>query len=426
MAKWCISRASLLEPNWRDARIRGRQFDLRQRETHRRGLVTGSALPDQIPRGEHGRSPYQRLELTWFGTGFVWEPRSPGAELETMAHGRAARPDVGGKFMTTIVAGGAGFVGSHLCDRLVAQGEEVICIYNLATGRVAKKTPLLGRSAFQFLRHDIVEPLPALPSIDRIYHLASPASPAAYRRCPVETLRANSEGTRRLLETAARHHARILFASTSEVYGDPLEHPQRETYRGNVSSIGPRAMYDEAKRYGEALTAVFGETHGVATRIARIFNTYGPRMDPDDGRIVSNFVVQALGNQPLTVYGDGSQTRSFQYVDDLIGGLVRLMESDFASPVNLGNPAEFTVLDFAELVRGLTQSDSRIEFRPLPVDDPKRRRPDISLAKSVLGWEPRVPVAIGLTHTIAYFRQELERHRIATLEPALAIAHVAD
>jgi nucleoside-diphosphate-sugar epimerase len=328
--------------------------------------------------------------------------------------------------MTTIVAGGAGFVGSHLCDRLVAQGEEVICIDNLATGRVANIAPLLGRSAFQFLRHDIVEPLPALPPIDRIYHLASPASPAAYRRCPVETLRANSEGTRRLLEIAARHHARILFASTSEVYGDPLEHPQRENYRGNVNSIGPRAMYDEAKRYGEALTAVFGGTHGVATRIARIFNTYGPRMDPDDGRIVSNFVVQALCNQPLTVYGDGSQTRSFQYVDDLIGGLVRLMESGFAGPVNLGNPAEFTVLDFAKLIRDLTQSDSRIEFRPLPVDDPKRRRPDISLAKSVHGWEPRVPVPIGLTHTIAYFRQELERHRIATLQPALAVAQVAD
>jgi nucleoside-diphosphate-sugar epimerase len=317
--------------------------------------------------------------------------------------------------MTTLVAGGAGFIGSHLCERLVHAGESVLCVDNLITGRLDNISALLCHPSFTFFRNDVIEPLPPLAHVDRIYHLASPASPPAYQRYPVETMRANSEGTRQLLELAARNGARFLYASTSEVYGDPLEHPQREEYRGNVSSTGPRSMYDEAKRYGEALTIAYSESRSVDTRIVRIFNTYGPQMDPADGRVVSNFVVQALRGEPLTVYGDGSQTRSFQYVDDLVEGLVRLVDSPCRGPVNIGNPAEYTMLQFARLVQELTHSSSPIEFCPLPVDDPRQRRPDISLARSVLGWEPRVPITVGLERTIAYFRDELGR---AGLVPA--------
>jgi nucleoside-diphosphate-sugar epimerase len=309
--------------------------------------------------------------------------------------------------MRTLVTGGAGFVGSHLCERLLATGDEVICLDNLATGRVANIAHLLGNPRFRFVEHDVVEPLPLLPRAHGIYHLASPASPPAYQRLPVETLRVNSEGTRRLLDLAARWGARFLFASTSEIYGDPLEHPQRESYRGNVSTIGPRSMYDEAKRFGEALTVAATEAQGIDTRIVRIFNTYGPRMDPADGRVVSNFIVQALRGEPLTVYGDGSQTRSFQYVDDLVDGMVRLMASSYRAPVNIGNPAELTVLEFATLVQRLTGAGSRIEFRPLPGDDPRQRRPDIALAKETLGWEPRVPIEVGIARTIEAFREEL-------------------
>jgi dTDP-glucose 4,6-dehydratase len=232
----------------------------------------------------------------------------------------------------------------------------------------------------------------------------------------VETLRVNSEGTRRLLELAARQGARFLFASTSEVYGDPLVHPQPEDYRGNVSTTGPRSMYDEAKRYGEALTQAFAETSGVETRIVRIFNTYGPRLDPADGRVVSNFVVQALRGEPLTVYGDGTQTRSFQYVDDLIDGMTRLMESDCREPVNIGNPVEFTMLELAELVRKVTGSISEVEFLPLPVDDPRQRRPDISRARAALGWEPRVPLRDGLMRTISHFQ-----HNLHEIDAGLAV-----
>jgi nucleoside-diphosphate-sugar epimerase len=289
----------------------------------------------------------------------------------------------------------------------VASGENVVCLDNLVTGRDANIAGLRRHPRFRFVQHDVIERLPRLPRVDRIYHLASPASPPAYQRHPVATMRVNAEGTQRLLELAARDGARFFFASTSEVYGDPLEHPQREEYRGNVSTVGPRSMYDEAKRYGEALTMAFGDAHGVETRIVRVFNTYGPRMDPEDGRVVSNFIVQALQNRPLTVYGDGSQTRSFQYVDDLVEGLIRLMESDHCGPVNIGNPTEYTVLQFARLVRDMTGAASPIEFQPLPGDDPKQRRPDISLAKGVLGWEPKVTVTVGLERTIAYFRDEL-------------------
>ncbi len=306
--------------------------------------------------------------------------------------------------MSTLVAGGAGFIGSHMCERLLREGAHVVCVDSLLTGRISNIAELLGHPRFSFLQHDIVEPLPALPGIDRIYHLASPASPPAYQRFPVETLRVNSEGTRHLLELAATNGARFLFASTSEIYGDPLVHPQREDYRGNVSTTGPRSMYDEAKRYGEALTQAYAESRGVDTRIVRIFNTYGPRLDPADGRVVSNFIVQALRGEPLTVYGDGSQTRSFQYVDDLIDGMVRLMDSSCPEPVNIGNPDEFTMLEFAHLVRELTHSHAPITFCPLPVDDPKQRRPDISLARLELGWEPRIPLLTGLQPTIAHFR----------------------
>ena len=309
--------------------------------------------------------------------------------------------------MKTLVTGGAGFVGSHLCERLLQRGDSVYCLDNLLTGRVENILPLMRCSSFTFLERDVVDPVPGLPQLDRIYHLASPASPPAYRLYPLETLQVNGEGTRRLLDLATRHGARFLYASTSEVYGDPLEHPQRETYRGNVSPVGPRSMYDEAKRYGEALTVSFAEAHEVDARIARIFNTYGPRMRPDDGRVVSNFIVQALRNEPLTVFGDGSQTRSFQYVDDLVEGMIRLMESDFPGPVNIGNPTEYTVLQLARLVQELTDTVSPIEFRSLPQDDPRQRRPDITLAQSVLDWQPTVPVSVGLARTIAFFRDEL-------------------
>jgi len=275
------------------------------------------------------------------------------------------------------------------------------------TGRLKNVREYLDHPGFMFIQHDIVETTAELPRFDRIYHLASPASPPAYQRFAIDTLRVNSEGTLRLLNLAKNDCAKFLYASTSEIYGDPLMHPQREDYRGNVNPVGPRSMYDEAKRYGEALTVAYSATHQVDARIVRIFNTYGPRMDPEDGRVVSNFIVQALQGKPITIYGDGSQTRSFQYVDDLVDGMIRLMESDQTDPVNIGNPAEYTVLELARIVKDLTGSPSPIEFRPLPQDDPKQRRPDISLAWKSLGWEPIVPVLDGLRRTIAYFRAEL-------------------
>ena len=309
--------------------------------------------------------------------------------------------------MTALIAGGAGFVGSHLCERLLGEGESVVCVDNLMTGRMKNIRGFRDHPNFAFIQHDIVEMTPELPQIDRIYHLASPASPPAYQRFPIDTLRVNSEGTLRLLNLAKTNRARFLYASTSEIYGDPLQHPQREDYRGNVNPVGPRSMYDEAKRYGEALTVAFCSTHQVETRIVRIFNTYGPRMDPDDGRVVSNFIVQALQDKPITIYGDGSQTRSFQFVDDLVEGMIRLMESDQLEPVNIGNPSEYTVLELASIVKDLTGSRSPIEFLPLPQDDPKQRRPDISLAWKSLKWEPIVPVLDGLQRTIAHFHAEL-------------------
>jgi nucleoside-diphosphate-sugar epimerase len=306
--------------------------------------------------------------------------------------------------LISLVAGGAGFVGSHLCDRLIANGDDVICLDNLITGRCENIEALTSHPQFTFVSHDIIDDLPSLPRVDRIFHLASPASPRAYQLYPIETMRANSEGTRRLLELAARDGARFVYTSTSEVYGDPLQHPQREDYWGNVNPVGPRSMYDEAKRYGEALIVTYAEARSINTAIARIFNTYGPRMRPDDGRIISNFITQCLRGDALTVHGDGSQTRSFQYVDDLITGLILLAESTSRGPMNLGNPEEYTVLALAQLIRDLTQSRSSIVFEPLPTDDPQQRRPDIGLATRTLEWQPTVSVRDGLQRTIAYYR----------------------
>ena len=313
--------------------------------------------------------------------------------------------------MKVLIAGGAGFIGSHLCERLLHDGHDVLCIDNFLSGRRINIAHLLDAPGFTLVEHDIVEGLPTLPSLSRIYHLASPASPPAYQRYPVETLRANSEGTRRLLELAARDCARFLYASTSEVYGDPLEHPQREEYRGNVSSIGPRSMYDEGKRYGEALTIASTRAYGVDARIVRIFNTYGPRSDPRDGRMVPNFVMQALRGDPITVYGDGSHTRSLCFVSDLVEGLVGAMECQAAAGrvINLGNPEEHTVLEYARLIRELTGSTSEIVFTaPVVGDDPQRRRPSIDRARELLGWQPAVPLRGGLERTISYFRQEFD------------------
>ncbi len=309
--------------------------------------------------------------------------------------------------MTVLVTGGSGFVGSHLCERLLEAGETVIAIDNMVTGARTNVAGLLNHPGFTLVEHDLLLGLPELPPLEEIYHMASPASPPAYQRHAIATLRINAETTRELLDLAVRDGARMLFASTSEIYGDPLDHPQREDYRGHVSSTGPRSMYDESKRYAEALMMAYHNAHRVETRIVRIFNTYGPRMDPEDGRVVSNFVVQAIRGEPLTIYGDGSQTRSFQYIDDLIKGIVRLMASKCSDPVNIGNPNEFTMLELAEKVLRLSGSDSEIEYRPLPADDPVRRRPDISRAREVLNWQPAVSLEEGLERTIASFREVL-------------------
>lgn len=305
---------------------------------------------------------------------------------------------------SVMVTGGAGFLGSHLCDRLIAAGDRVLCLDNLVTGDEANIAHLLGRDDFIFVKHDIIDPYEPDEPPSEIYHLASPASPPAYLRLPIETLEVGSIGTKNALEIARRAGARLLFSSTSEIYGDPEVSPQPETYRGSVSCTGPRSVYDEAKRYGEALVMAYRRHHGVDTRIVRIFNTFGPRLKPEDGRAVSNFIKQALAGEPLTIYGDGSQTRSFCYVSDLIEGLVALMASNHPEPVNIGNTDERSILEMAKLVLERTGSASPIEFHPLPEDDPLQRRPDISLAGEVLGWAPQVPFEEGLDRTIEWFR----------------------
>ncbi len=306
-----------------------------------------------------------------------------------------------------LVAGAAGFIGSHLCDRLLEEGHEVLGADNYITGASHNLTHLESHPRFRLIHHDITEPLAVDGPLDVIFNLASPASPKDYLSHPIETLRTGAEGSRHLLDLACRKQARYLLASTSECYGDPQEHPQKETYWGHVNPVGPRSCYDEAKRFAEAITMAYHRQHGLSTRIARIFNTYGPRMQLDDGRIVPNFVRQALRGEPITVYGDGSQTRSFCYVDDLVEGLVRLSRSDEPLPVNLGNPEEMTVLEFARLIRQFAGSRSEIRFEPLPEDDPQRRRPDITRARLLLGWEPRVGLEEGLRRTIEWFARRL-------------------
>ncbi|WP_436409595.1 UDP-glucuronic acid decarboxylase family protein [Kaistia defluvii] len=308
-----------------------------------------------------------------------------------------------------LVAGGAGFLGSHLCERLVHEGHDVICVDNFSTGRMENLRDLSRFETFSFIRHDIVNPL-ELP-VDEIYNLACPASPPHYQADPIHTLKTSVIGSLNLLELALRHQARIFQASTSEVYGDPHVHPQPEAYWGNVNSFGPRSCYDEGKRSAETLFYDFHHQHGVDIRVVRIFNTYGPRMRADDGRVVSNFIVQALRGDDLTIYGDGSQTRSFCYVDDLIEGFCRLMNSQPAiqKPVNLGNPGEFTVRELAMQIIRMTGSSSKIVHRPLPTDDPRQRRPDITAAKRDLDWTPGVALTEGLKSTIAYFEQQLSR-----------------
>jgi dTDP-glucose 4,6-dehydratase len=302
------------------------------------------------------------------------------------------------------VLGGAGFVGSHLCERLLEDGAAVVAVDNFLTGSEENLRSLRGRAGFEFLRQDIVEGLSVQGPLDYVFNLASPASPIDYAQLPLETLRVGSIGTENALKLAEAKGAVFLQASTSEVYGDPLVHPQHEGYYGNVNPIGPRAVYDEAKRYAEAITSAYARARGVKTRIVRIFNTYGPRMRLNDGRVVPAFVGQALRGEDFTVFGDGTQTRSFCYVKDLVDGLVRLALSDVTDPVNIGNPREMTILQFAEAVRAAAGGGGKIIYQPLPQNDPKQRQPDITRARTLLGWEPRVPLEEGLRETIAYFR----------------------
>ncbi|MFN3534523.1 MAG: UDP-glucuronic acid decarboxylase family protein [Desulfatiglandales bacterium] len=306
-----------------------------------------------------------------------------------------------------LVTGGAGFLGSYLCDRLVEEGKDVICLDNFFTGTKRNIWHLIGRPNFELIRHDVVFPI--FLEVDEIYHMACPASPIHYQYNPVKTIKTNIMGSINMLGLAKRVKAKVLQASTSEVYGDPEVHPQREDYWGNVNPIGKRSCYDEGKRCAETLFFDYHRQNGVRIKVARIFNTYGPRMHPNDGRVVSNMVVQALKGEEITVYGDGSQTRSFCYVDDMIEGLILLMNTgdDFTGPVNLGNPHETSIIELAETIIRVTGSKSRIVFRPLPSDDPKRRMPDISLAKRILGWEPKVGLEDGLKETVRYFRDIL-------------------
>jgi dTDP-glucose 4,6-dehydratase len=304
----------------------------------------------------------------------------------------------------SVVTGGAGFLGSHLCDRLLAEGHRVVCLDNLITGNVANIDHLAGNEAFRFIKQDVTEYLYLPGAIDYIFHFASPASPIDYLELPIQTLKVGALGTHKALGLARAKQATFLLASTSEVYGDPLVHPQEESYWGNVNPVGPRGVYDEAKRFAEAMTMAYHRYHGVNTKIVRIFNTYGPRMRARDGRVVPAFISQALAGEAMTVFGDGRQTRSFCYVSDLIDGIVRLAMSAETGPMNIGNPGEMTVLDLAEKIIALTGSASRITHKPLPVDDPKVRQPNIALARKALGWEPRVSVDDGLPRVIEYFR----------------------
>ena len=306
-----------------------------------------------------------------------------------------------------VVTGGAGFLGSHLTDALLDRGDEVVCIDNLVTGSTANIEHLFGRKGFTFVEQDVSQFVWVPGPVDAVMHLASPASPRDYLEMPIQTLKVGSLGTHNTLGLAKAKGARFFLASTSEVYGDPEVHPQPETYWGHVNPVGPRGVYDEAKRFAEAMTLAYHRHHGLEVRIVRIFNTYGPRMRARDGRVVSNFLVQALCGEPITIYGDGTQTRSFCYVDDEVRGFLALLDGDHTGPINIGNPGEFTMLELADLVKDVTGSDAPIVFEPLPVDDPTQRRPDITLAKELLGWEPSIDLREGLTRTAAYFGEQI-------------------
>ncbi|AFZ20153.1 UDP-glucuronic acid decarboxylase family protein [Allocoleopsis franciscana] len=318
--------------------------------------------------------------------------------------------------MRILVTGGAGFIGSHLIDRLMAEGHDVICLDNFYTGHKRNVLKWLGNPYFELIRHDITEPIRL--EVDQIYHLACPASPVHYQYNPVKTIKTNVMGTLHMLGLAKRVKARFLLASTSEVYGDPEVHPQSEDYRGNVNTIGIRSCYDEGKRVAETLAFDYHRQNNVEIRVARIFNTYGPRMLENDGRVVSNFVVQSLRGQPLTVYGDGSQTRSFCYVSDLVDGLMRLMNGEHTGPINLGNPGEYTILELAQAVQKMVNPDAEIIFKTLPQDDPRRRRPDITKAQTLLNWQPTVPLQEGLKLTVEDFQNRIasaEEYRLASI-----------
>jgi dTDP-glucose 4,6-dehydratase len=312
-----------------------------------------------------------------------------------------------------LISGAAGFIGSHICDRLIENDHEVVAVDNLITGHRENIAHLLSDPHFRFIEQDVCVPLHIPGVIDRVFHLASLASPVDYLAHPIETLESGSTGTRNMLEIALQKQAGFLLTSTSECYGDPQEHPQRESYWGNVNPVGLRSCYDESKRYAEALTMAYHRVHGVPTNIARIFNTYGPRMALNDGRVVPAFIDQALAELPLSVFGDGSQTRSFCFVSDMVSGLLLLSESEERYPVNLGNPVEMTILEFAQEIQARFGNGSKIEFKSLPADDPKLRQPDIGKAKSVLGWEPRVPLSEGLSVTIDYFRNKVALEEVA-------------
>ncbi len=310
--------------------------------------------------------------------------------------------------MRILITGGAGFLGSHLCDLLLAEGHQVIAMDNLITGNTANIEHLVGRDDFLFIKHDVTDYIYVHGKLDAILHFASPASPIDYLELPIQTLKVGALGTHKALGLALSKGARFLLASTSEVYGDPLVHPQKESYWGNVNPIGPRGVYDEAKRFAEAMTMAYHRAHHVDTRIVRIFNTYGPRMRLNDGRVVPNFVKQALLGEPLTVYGDGAQTRSFCYVSDLVQGIYRLLLSDVTDPVNIGNPNEMSITQFAETINRITGNIAGIRYEPLPADDPKVRQPDITRARTLLGWEPLVDLETGLRETIDYFRAQVD------------------
>jgi dTDP-glucose 4,6-dehydratase len=312
--------------------------------------------------------------------------------------------------MRILITGAAGFLGSHLVDRFLAEGHQVVGMDNFITGSPDNIAHLLGRPDFQFVQYDVTNFIYVEGALDGVLHFASPASPIDYLEKPIQTLKVGSLGTHKTLGLAKAKGARYLLASTSEVYGDPAVHPQPESYWGHVNPVGPRGVYDEAKRFAEAMTMAYHRYHGVETRIVRIFNTYGPRMRPADGRVVSNFIVQALRGDPITLYGDGGQTRSFTYVDDLVEGIYRLFLSDRSDPTNIGNPGEFTIRELAELVLEMTGSRSDLTSLPLPEDDPKTRKPDITIAREALGWEPRVSLREGLERTIPYFREQVERY----------------